>query len=100
MILQIIYFIVSKGFCRYCSQRYLHGQVVFNSTLVIICYIQNTQTLYFTSKHHLFFLKILFYANIKNSYGVQTPWCDVNGGSLQYIQAIRGLLIYDCHTVH
>ena len=85
MILQIIYFIVSKGFCRHCSQRYLHGQVVFNSTLVIIYYIQTTQTLYFNSKHHLFFSENTFLCEIKNSYGVQTPWCDVNGGSLQYI---------------
>ena len=67
MILQIIYFIVSKGFCRHCSQRYLHGQVVFNSTLVIIYYryIQTTQTLFFNSKHHLFFSENTFLSKYK-----------------------------------
>ena len=74
MILQIIqceellfsgtFFIVSKGFCRHCSQGYLLGQVVLNSTLVIVYYVQTTQTLYFNSTHHLFCLKILSYANI------------------------------------
>ena len=59
------FFIVSKGFCRHCSQRYLLGQVVFNSTLVIIYYIQTTQTLYFNSKHHLFFSENTFLCKYK-----------------------------------